>query len=689
MRNFYGKIPDIDSLLNLKKQTMKKVIYSLFFVFAAVFTACEEELPKANFDLYELKSLEASAGDMNVTLTWEDYENAHPSEYLVIWTTGAAEDDGGQMTVEADKKSVVVENLVNDMTYGFSVQPRYAGGLAGKTSVNCTPKNARYPVTDLTATAGNERVRLSWTKPNSERFTNYQITVSPSGKVITLDDTSLESYIIEGLTNDMEYTFSMVASYPTGNSEPVEVSATPGKVSPILVDQSEKTELTLWEPVTFTLNDMFFMGGDVQSVNWDFGDGMTSVELSPKHAYGAVGDKYTVSVTVTYTDGTTDTGSMDITVVNYKWDSINLESGNYKGYVKVSNPVFSLDGKTMYIPTSTPAGHLFAIDVTTGNIKWVYGIDAITYGGGALIGDDGTIYQCVESKDIDNVHAINSDGTKKWSIKLDDKIGAFPALSADGTVLYCLTNAPTLYALNIVDGSIKWRVEKLDDSNKGCAVAVDKMGNIYAGTNAAIYSFTSSGNERWNGKNIAFKITERGAFALHGDCLYATTLDKGLISVNMTTGEKNWDYKNTGGNAYFPIVDKNGVIYFTEKGVSGKALVYAVEPTGSLKWSKDIASVLTYNGAALSAEGLLFLGNSGGKKVWKLDTNDNGELTEVRNIGQNIMAGVTIGTDKRLYFGTIGSNNIGSIKAVAINASPELSSWSMRGGDLQGTNRQK
>lgn len=668
---------------------MKKVIYSLFFVFAAVFTACEEELPKANFDLYELKSLEASAGDMNVTLTWEDYENAHPSEYLVIWTTGAAEDDGGQMTVEADKKSVVVENLVNDMTYGFSVQPRYAGGLAGKTSVNCTPKNARYPVTDLTATAGNERVRLNWTKPNSERFTNYQITVSPSGKVITLDDTSLESYIIEGLTNDMEYTFSMVASYPTGNSEPVEVSATPGKVSPILVDQSEKTELTLWEPVTLTLNDMFFMGGDVQSVNWDFGDGTTSVELSPKHAYGTVGDKYTVSVTVTYTDGTTDTGSMDITVVNYKWDSINLESGNYKGYVKVSNPVFSLDGKTMYIPTSTPAGHLFAIDVTTGNIKWVYGIDAITYGGGALIGDDGTIYQCVESKDIDNVHAINSDGTKKWSIKLDDKIGAFPALSADGTVLYCLTNAPTLYALNIVDGSIKWRVEKLDDSNKGCAVAVDKMGNIYAGTNAAIYSFTSSGNERWNGKNIAFKITERGAFALHGDCLYATTLDKGLISVNMTTGEKNWDYKNTGGNAYFPIVDKNGVIYFTEKGVSGKALVYAVEPTGSLKWSKDIASVLTYNGAALSAEGLLFLGNSGGKKVWKLDTNDNGELTEVRNIGQNIMAGVTIGTDKRLYFGTIGSNNIGSIKAVAINASPELSSWSMRGGDLQGINRQK
>ena len=338
---------------------MKKVIYSLLLVFAAVFIACEEELPKANFDLYELKSLEATAGDMSVMLAWEDYENARPSEYLVVWDAGNAGSDGGQMTVEAGKKSVVVENLENDMTYSFSVQPRYANGLAGKTSVKSTPKNARYPVTDLSATAGSERVRLSWTKPNSERFTNYQITVNPGGKVITLDDTSLEFYVVDGLVNDTEYTFSMIASYPTGNSEVVEASATPGKLSPILIDQSDKTELILWESATFTLNDMFFMGGDVQSVSWDFGDGTISTELSPQHAYGTVKDKYTVSVTVTYTNGTADTGSMDVAVVNYKWNSIKLQSGNYTGYVKVSNPVFSPDGKTMYIPTSTPAGHLF------------------------------------------------------------------------------------------------------------------------------------------------------------------------------------------------------------------------------------------------------------------------------------------------------------------------------------------
>ena len=75
---------------------MKKIIYSLLFIFTVVFTACEEDLPKASFDLYELKSLTATAGDMNVTLSWEAYENARPNEYLILWTSGSSEAEGGE-----------------------------------------------------------------------------------------------------------------------------------------------------------------------------------------------------------------------------------------------------------------------------------------------------------------------------------------------------------------------------------------------------------------------------------------------------------------------------------------------------------------------------------------------------------------------------------------------------------------
>ena len=648
---------------------MKKILYSLLFIFTVIFTACEEDLPKASFDLYELKSLTATAGDMNVTLSWEAYENARPNEYLILWTSGSSDAEGGEMTVDAKTMTATINNLVNDVAYTFSVQPRYAGGLASKTTAACTPKNARYPISDLTAAAGNERVRLRWTKPASERFTRYQVTVNPGNQIINLDDTSLEEYIVDGLTNDQEYTFNVVCVYPTGNSIAVETSATPGLIYPILAS----TELVVWEPSTFAYNDMYFMAGEVKSVSWDFGDGTTSGENNPVHAFATTGT-YTVAVTVTYVNNTTESGSLTVTVGNYKWNSVDLNFGGLTGYVKTSNPVFSPDGKTMYIPTSTPAGHLFAIDVVSGEFKWV------TYGGGALVAPDGTIYQCVRNATINNVYAINPNGTQKWAVKLDAAIGAFPALSADG-VLYCLTNKSTLYALDASSGAIKWQ-QSLDGAT-GSAVAIDKAGNVYAGTSAAIYSFKPNKEQNWKLEEV--NVTEQATFALKDQVLYATLKNGGLVAVDMTNGTKKWTYPTTKGDAYFPIADKNGNVYFTEK---GSQTVHAVNASGSKIWEKNVGNNLNYSGGALSTDGILYIGTQSNNKVLGLDIT-NGNIVFEETVGQQVMAAVSIGPDRRLYCGTIGSNNIGSIKAFAVNKTLATDSWSIRGGDIQGTNRQK
>ena len=654
---------------------MKKILYSLLFIFTVVFTACEEDLPKASFDLYELKSLTATAGDMNVTLSWEAYENARPNEYLILWTSGSSEAEGGEMTVDAKTMTATINNLVNDVAYTFSVQPRYAGGLASKTTAACTPKNARYPISDLTAAAGNERVRLRWTKPASERFTRYQVTVNPGNQIINLDDTSLEEYIVDGLTNDQEYTFNVVCVYTTGNSIAVETSATPVLIYPILAS----TELVVWEPSTFAYNDMYFMAGEVKSVSWDFGDGTTSGENNPVHAFTTTGT-YTVAVTVTYVNNTTESGSLTVTVGNYKWNSVDLNFGGLTGYVKTSNPVFSPDGKTMYIPTSTPAGHLFAIDVVSGEFKWVFAISQITYGGGALVAPDGTIYQCVRNATINNVYAINPNGTQKWAVKLDAAIGAFPALSADG-VLYCLTNKSTLYALDASSGAIKWQ-QSLDGAT-GSAVAIDKAGNVYAGTSAAIYSFKSNKEQNWKLEEV--NVTEQATFALKDQVLYATLKNGGLVAVDMTNGTKKWTYPTTKGDAYFPIADKNGNVYFTEK---GSQTVHAVNASGSKIWEKNVGNNLNYSGGALSTDGILYIGTQSNNKVLGLDIT-NGNIVFEETVGQQVMAAVSIGPDRRLYCGTIGSNNIGSIKAFAVNKTLATDSWSIRGGDIQGTNRQK
>ena len=654
---------------------MKKILYSLLFIFTVIFTACEEDLPKASFDLYELKSLTATAGDMNVTLSWEAYENARPNEYLILWTSGSSDAEGGEMTVDAKTMTATINNLVNDVAYTFSVQPRYAGGLASKTTAACTPKNARYPISDLTAAAGNERVRLRWTKPASERFTRYQVTVNPGNQIINLDDTSLEEYIVDGLTNDQEYTFNVVCVYPTGNSIAVETSATPGLIYPILAS----TELVVWEPSTFAYNDMYFMAGEVKSVSWDFGDGTTSGENNPVHAFATTGT-YTVAVTVTYVNNTTESGSLTVTVGNYKWNSVDLNFGGLTGYVKTSNPVFSPDGKTMYIPTFTPEGHLFAIDVVSGEFKWVFAISQITYGGGALVAPDGTIYQCVRNATINNVYAINPNGTQKWAVKLDAAIGAFPALSADG-VLYCLTNKSTLYALDASSGAIKWQ-QSLDGAT-GSAVAIDKAGNVYAGTSAAIYSFKPNKEQNWKLEEV--NVTEQATFALKDQVLYATLKNGGLVAVDMTNGTKKWTYPTTKGDAYFPIADKNGNVYFTEK---GSQTVHAVNASGSKIWEKNVGNNLNYSGGALSTDGILYIGTQSNNKVLGLDIT-NGNIVFEETVGQQVMAAVSIGPDRRLYCGTIGSNNIGSIKAFAVNKTLATDSWSIRGGDIQGTNRQK
>ena len=568
--------------------------------------------------------------------------------------------------------TATINNLVNDVAYTFSVQPRYAGGLASKTTAACTPKNARYPISDLTAAAGNERVRLRWTKPASERFTRYQVTVNPGNQIINLDDTSLEEYIVDGLTNDQEYTFNVVCVYPTGNSIAVETSATPGLIYPILAS----TELVVWEPSTFAYNDMYFMAGEVKSVSWDFGDGTTSGENNPVHAFTTTGT-YTVAVTVTYVNNTTESGSLTVTVGNYKWNSVDLNFGGLTGYVKTSNPVFSPDGKTMYIPTSTPAGHLFAIDVVSGEFKWVFAISQITYGGGALVAPDGTIYQCVRNATINNVYAINPNGTQKWAVKLDAAIGAFPALSADG-VLYCLTNKSTLYALDASSGAIKWQ-QSLDGAT-GSAVAI---GNVYAGTSAAIYSFKSNKEQNWKLEEV--NVTEQATFALKDQVLYATLKNGGLVAVDMTNGTKKWTYPTTKGDAYFPIADKNGNVYFTEK---GSQTVHAVNASGSKIWEKNVGNNLNYSGGALSTDGILYIGTQSNNKVLGLDIT-NGNIVFEETVGQQVMAAVSIGPDRRLYCGTIGSNNIGSIKAFAVNKTLATDSWSIRGGDIQGTNRQK
>lgn len=659
---------------------MKKIIYSIFIAATILFTACnDEDIPGADFNTMEASNLKAVAGDEEVSLSWEALEGSDPIGYYLSWTAGSLAVKGGEMNVEANVKATSITGLVNGETYTFSVQPVYGNNKkGGKISVKEKPVSTRIAATNLIAAAGDQKIRLKWTKPESDNLKEYKLLVSSIDDPIIISNEK-ESYEVTDLTNDTEYEFSLICVYPNGTSDAIQVKATPGQVYPIIVASNA---LTLNEPCTFTYNDMYFTMGTVKSVSWKFGDGSTSLENEPVHSFSSTGN-YTVTVTVIYEDDTSESGSIVMEVSGYAWSSMELNYNGLSGYVKVSNPVFSPDGKTAYIPTSTPNGHLFAIDVVKGTVKWVSDISSVTYGGGALVDTDGIIYQCgTDSK----VYAVNpEDGSKKWTCNVDGVIGAFPALSSNG-ILYCATNSGTLYAINTASGSVVWN-KSIDGTSS--AVAVDAADNIYVGTSSAIYKFNPSGTEQWK-TGGTINVTERGAFAMDagGTTLYATRKGStGLSAIDMATGNIKWTYANTGGgDAYLPVVGPDGAIYFNDKG--GRK-VYAINSNGTLKWEKDLGAALTYCGLVMADNGKVYCATQGkvgsAYIVYGLNT-ATGNIESGYESEQQFMAAASIGPDKRLYIGTIGAGNIGSILAIPIDARPETSSWSVRGGNIYGTN---
>lgn len=668
---------------------MKNIIYSIFIASILFFSACnDEDVPNANFNTYEASNLKATAGDEEVTLTWEALEGSNPSGYYVSWTASSITISGGDLTIEGNTTTATIAELVNGGDYTFSVQPVYSDGRkGGKISVKSKPVSSKIPVTNLIAAAGNEKVRLRWTKPNTDKLTEYKLLVSTINDPIIIDKNQ-ESYVVEDLTNDTEYEFSLIAVYPNGTSDLVSVKATPGKVYPVTITSKTlvPNHSILNQSCTFEYNDLYFVMGTVKSVSWNFGDGNTSTDEKPEHSFTALGD-YTVEATVTYEDGTTESGSIVIKVNGYVKE---IGSGGLFGNVKVSNPVFSPDGKTYYIPTSNPGGHLFAFDVATGNAKWAYQISAVTYGGGAMVGTDGTIYVCGEKDKT--VYAVNPDGTGKWTSTVDGDMGAFPALSSDGT-LYCATDKGTLYAINASTGVAKWS-KAIDVTSRAGAITVDASNNVYAGTDVAVYKFNASGAEQWK---IIMSVTERGAFAMDasGTVLYAALKGGGgLSAIDMTTGNIKWSFPNgsSGGDAYFPIVGPDGTVYFNEKGSSTSRKIYAINSSGSLKWEKHVGASFTYCGAVLADNGKIYCGTQGktGNNyiLYGFDTT-TGDIVYSHESADQFMSAATIGPDNRLYIGTIGTvnSNKGLMMVLPIDGGVETSSWSVRGGNIYGTNR--
>lgn len=155
-------------------------------------------------------NLSAEAGNAEVDLKWQKYENA--SKYFVYVGIESGNYTSGFMTADATNQATAY-NLINGQRYYFAVIALDTNNkIMSSLSNEATAIPVAPPVVNLTAEAGNAKVDLKWTAyENAVRYTVY-VGVE-SGKYVdmfkTADATpSAEAY---NLVNGQVYYFAVIA----------------------------------------------------------------------------------------------------------------------------------------------------------------------------------------------------------------------------------------------------------------------------------------------------------------------------------------------------------------------------------------------------------------------------------------------------------------------------------------------
>lgn len=429
---------------------MKKLLFIILTAagLSLSVTSCwKENLPEAGAARHQVTDLKAVPGDEEAQLSWSMPEGWNPTEYLITYT------DGDKISLRTSEKSYSITGLTNGETYTFEVQAVYGDLISGAVSAAAKPTTSRFAVSDLVAEGSANMVILTWTKP-STNVTSYTLTYSSdntAAQEISIE-ADKESYTIDELENDVIYTFSLVANYAKGPSEPAVAKAMPALAVPYFLD---RTTAAVNQPVKFTFNTEGYPSAT--NVRWTFPDGkiLTGTEVS----YG-IPSSGTQHVTLTVHLGDKDKSwNIELQIRDYVVNYIDWEcvGANYNGF-KGSCPVFSPDGKTVYNITFNKTTCLYAFNVETGEKIWAYEPSAASGSYNPLTVNPvtGDIY--FGTTTAGQFYCVNAKGDLKWKFDGAGSMkSAAPAVNKDGSVVFIGDGAGNIFALDAASGAKKWQ----------------------------------------------------------------------------------------------------------------------------------------------------------------------------------------------------------------------------------------
>lgn len=169
----------------------------------------------STFTANPISGASAVRGDTQATVSWTAPSSGTVSGYTVTSTPGS-------FTCTTTETSCAVTGLTNGTSYSFEVVATFSGSSATSVAQTASVVPAGQPgqVTNLSTTAGEEEVTLSWDAPsaNGSAITGYTIEYADNSSFTSSTNVSsaTTSATISALTNGTRYYFRVSATNGAG-----------------------------------------------------------------------------------------------------------------------------------------------------------------------------------------------------------------------------------------------------------------------------------------------------------------------------------------------------------------------------------------------------------------------------------------------------------------------------------------
>lgn len=257
----------------------------------------------------------------------------------------------GGFTATGGASPITVLGLTNGTIYAFTVVATNGVGNSVPSSVSniVTPAGSPVPSapTDVTAVPGNTQATISFTPSGSGSPSSYTVTANPGGLTVSGAGSPLT---ITGLTNGVNYTFSVVGTNGSGNSNPgVSNQITAGApLAPVLT-----TSFPTVNDITLSFTQA--SNGTPSIINYKYSlNGGPFTSLSPADAVSPVLIN-SLSPTTAY--------SIRLKATNSNGDSVESAPLSVTTYTTMNIQSFTTVGTTTW---TAPAGVTFVQYVVVG-----------------------------------------------------------------------------------------------------------------------------------------------------------------------------------------------------------------------------------------------------------------------------------------------------------------------------------